>query len=313
MIQSKKFKLATFICVLSILFMLFSRLNQVKANNYLEPSLKDNRYHETNITEHEEIDLGSLASEEVPLDKDILEEQILIDNKTSEFHTTTVASETSVKSNVSEVASTPNAEIVHKEEIKDDNDINFNNVLVLVNKIMSLQSSYKPKNLIIPNVRFSFKGPNEKQKLLPVAAKALEELFSAADKEGMILYAVSGYRSYSTQQVVYNGHVKRIGQIEADKISAKPGHSEHQTGLAMDISCKSIAFDLDESFGNTAEGKWVADNAHKFGFIIRYQLGKEHLTGYKYEPWHLRYVGSEVATEIYENDLILEEYLLSIN
>lgn len=185
----------------------------------------------------------------------------------------------------------------------------LNSPLVLVNKHISLPSNYKPEDLVVPNVSFSFSGPHEKQNMRSKAAKALEELFNAADKEGMTLYAVSGFRSYSRQESVYNGHVQSLGAEEADKISAKPGHSEHQTGLAMDITSRSAGMTLSESFGDTPEGIWVAENAHKFGFIIRYQKGKEDLTGYSYEPWHLRYVGIDAATEIMEADITLENYL----
>lgn len=181
--------------------------------------------------------------------------------------------------------------------------------LILVNKEIALAEDYVPPNLTIPNVRFSQEGRAEIKHLQAAAAKALEELFAAAEEEGIILYAVSGYRSYALQKSVYNRHVQNSGQEYADRISARPGHSEHQTGLAMDITSKSVGFGLKTKFGETPEGQWVAQNAHRFGFIIRYPKGKEDLTGYNYEPWHLRYVGKEAARVIYENDLILEEYL----
>lgn len=181
--------------------------------------------------------------------------------------------------------------------------------LILVNKDISLPADYKPEDLTVPNVRFSFAGPHERQQLRAAAAAALEELFAAAEAEGYYLYAVSGFRSYQLQESVYNRHVSTKGREYADKISARPGHSEHQTGLAMDISCQKVGFDLVERFAETEEGKWVAENAHLYGFIIRYPKGAEDITGYNYEPWHLRYVGKEAARYIYENGLVLEEYL----
>ncbi len=102
---------------------------------------------------------------------------------------------------------------------------------------------------------------------------------------------------------------QRVGKEVANKTVAYPGQSEHQTGLAMDVSSHKMGFKLHQSFGETIEGIWLANNAPKFGFIIRYPKGKEHITGYKYEPWHLRYVGVQVAEEIAQKGITLEEYL----
>jgi LAS superfamily LD-carboxypeptidase LdcB len=114
---------------------------------------------------------------------------------------------------------------------------------------------------------------------------------------------ISGFRSYSTQNTLYNKYVARDGKAEADRYSARPGHSEHQTGLAFDLNS------LDQSFENTKEGKWLAENCWKYGFIIRYPKGKESVTGYMFEPWHVRYLGKEVAKKVYESGKCLEEYL----
>lgn len=194
-------------------------------------------------------------------------------------------------------------------DVQNPNQSALNSILILVNKTNSLPSTYTPKDLTVPDVRFSFEGPHEKQSLRKEAATALEALFTGAQEEGIILFAVSGYRSYNRQDAIYTSNVQRLGQVETDKISAKPGHSEHQTGLAMDISSHSAGFSLSEAFGSTMEGKWVAENAHKYGFIVRYPKGKESITGYSYEPWHIRYVGVTVAGEIFEKNLTLEEYL----
>jgi D-alanyl-D-alanine carboxypeptidase len=114
---------------------------------------------------------------------------------------------------------------------------------------------------------------------------------------------VSGFRSYSRQKTIYNNYVAIDGVTKADTYSARPGHSEHQTGLAFDVGA------IDDNYGNTAAGKWLANNAHKYGFIIRYPKGKTHITGYKYEPWHIRYIGTNHATTIYNKQITLEEYL----
>ena len=135
------------------------------------------------------------------------------------------------------------------------------------------------------------------------AYNALYEMEEDAAKEGVILFLNSGYRDYDTQEAIYNNYVSQDGQAEADRYSARPGHSEHQTGLAFDLNS------FEESFGETKEGKWLAENCHKYGFIIRYPKGKEHITGYIYEPWHIRYLGKDTATKVYNSKLTLEEYL----
>ncbi len=186
---------------------------------------------------------------------------------------------------------------------------NTDDILVLVNKKRNLSADYKPEDLIIPNVKFPFKEKLEKKYLRKEAAEALEELFMKAEKEGIILYAVSGYRSYNTQKMLFDNKEKKVGFEKANLLVAYPGQSEHQTGLAMDVSSESVKFTLEENFGQAVEGKWLKDNAHKFGFIIRFQKETTDITGYSYEPWHIRYVGKEVAKEIFENNITLEEFL----
>ena len=120
---------------------------------------------------------------------------------------------------------------------------------------------------------------------------------------GYDLYIASGFRSYWSQESIYNRYVAADGQAAADRYSARPGHSEHQTGLTFDLNC------ICEDFGYQADGQWVAANAHLYGFIVRYPPGKEGVTGYIWEPWHLRYLGVDVATAVYNSGLSLEEYL----
>lgn len=189
---------------------------------------------------------------------------------------------------------------------------NPENILVLVNKNYKLNSTYVPNDLVYLNVPlYRADINNEANYLRKVAADALTSLFNAAKNEkGYKLIARSGYRSYKTQMNLYNNYVKNDGQYYADLYSARAGHSEHQTGLAIDITSSSVNQGLSTAFGQTKEGAWVAQNAHRFGFIIRYPNGRTAETGYEYEPWHLRYIGVEAATYIYENNLILEDYLL---
>lgn len=179
---------------------------------------------------------------------------------------------------------------------------------VLVNKQRALPSGYKPADLVQPDVPFSSWGKDEKKLMRKEAAQALEQLFAAAKKQGIELVAVSGYRSYERQQATYESALRRKGKESTAKYNAVPGHSEHQTGLAMDVSARSVGLRLVESFAATAEGRWLADHAHEFGFIIRYAKGKEDVTGYGYEPWHIRYVGKEIAQEIKSRGIVLEEY-----
>lgn len=200
----------------------------------------------------------------------------------------------------------------YKETIASEKDgwITVNNptsALVLVNKQRKLPDNYIPPKLVVPNVHFSFNGADEKKHMTQVAATALEKLFKQGDKEGVHLFAVSGYRSYKRQVSVFQGHVKELGEQEAKKVSAIPGSSEHQTGLSIDVSAQSAKFLLTTDFGLTPEGKWLKENAHKFGFIIRYPKDKTKITGYSYEPWHIRYVGIPHATYIYKHNLALEE------
>lgn len=179
---------------------------------------------------------------------------------------------------------------------------------VVVNKERALPSDYIPADLVYPNVKFSFTEKNDKRKMRSEAAKAIESLFDAAKKDNIELVAISGYRSFATQKSIFARNVKEQGLEVASQVSAREGYSEHQTGLTMDVSSASAKYSLEETFGDTKEGKWLAEHAHEHGFIIRYPKGKEEQTGYAYEPWHIRYVGVEVATEVKEKDMILEQY-----
>lgn len=142
------------------------------------------------------------------------------------------------------------------------------------------------------------------------ARAAFEAMKKAAKKEGLDLHAFSTYRDFARQQVLYEGYVAKDGQQAADRYSARPGFSEHQTGLAFDIGeVGQEQHWASASFGATAGGKWLKANAHKYGFILRYPEGAENLTGYMHESWHFRYVGAEAATEIFKKGLTLEQYL----
>ncbi|WP_163195189.1 M15 family metallopeptidase [Clostridium thermarum] len=189
-------------------------------------------------------------------------------------------------------------------EVVNIND--YNSLLVVVNKERSLPANWKPSDLV--KVTVPYKGRNDAAYMRKEAADALAQLFAKAKKDKVYLYAVSGFRNYELQKTIYARNVAQLGETKAKMESAYPGKSEHQTGLAMDISSAAMGYTLKQSFGNTREGKWLAENAAAFGFIIRYPKGKESITGYIYEPWHIRYVGKEIATEIMKRGITLEEY-----
>ena len=142
------------------------------------------------------------------------------------------------------------------------------------------------------------------------AADQIVAMFAAYKAEtGNQMQAQSAYRSYSVQQTVYQGWVNSLGQAGADLTSARPGHSEHQTGLAMDISSVPAQCALDQCFADTDQGKWLAANAYKWGFILRYPNGKTNITGYEFEPWHYRYVGIALATAMHDTGIqTMEEF-----
>jgi len=166
-------------------------------------------------------------------------------------------------------------------------------------------------DIVLVNKEYTIGNGEDPGMITNETMNAWEELVLGAEEDGLTLTLQSGYRSYEKQEMVYNGWVDLYGQEEADKISAKPGTSEHQTGLAIDVAGQNGCV-LEECFIDTPEGKWLEENSYKYGFIIRYPKGKEEITGYSYEPWHIRYVGKEHAKNIFESNLTLEEYLKSI-
>lgn len=167
---------------------------------------------------------------------------------------------------------------------------------VVVNKKRPLPSNYVPAGMT------SVGGVS----LRPEASQAMVDLQKSAAAAGYSVGALSGYRSFAEQTSTYNGFVSQDGTADADRYSARPGHSEHQTGLAVDLGTGEC--DLEACFGNTPTGKWLAQNAYKYGFIIRYPEGKESITGYQYEPWHLRYVGKELAEQLQKTGQTMEQF-----
>ncbi|WP_434798255.1 M15 family metallopeptidase [Terrisporobacter vanillatitrophus] len=193
----------------------------------------------------------------------------------------------------------------HKNSYISENvSIKSSKYLMLVNKKNPLSLDYEPENLVKPNVKFLSDTSEESRQMDEKAARALEELFQGAKKENITLLGSSAYRSYRSQVKVLNDEISSKGVDYANKYVAKPGKSEHQSGLSIDVTNESRCFDK-----TSLEAKWLANNAYRFGFILRYPEGKENITGYNYEPWHIRYVGKDAAKDIYERNITLEEYL----
>lgn len=176
---------------------------------------------------------------------------------------------------------------------------------MLVNKYYLLDSSYAPDDLVTISQTYSW-GEAGSQKVREVAYSAFLDMWNAANEEGYYLMVSSSYRSYAEQEEVYNNYKNSSGERYADSIAARPGSSEHQTGLTLDIFSRTNT--NRETFKDSAEANWLAENSYKFGFILRYPEDKVDITGYTYEAWHFRYVGEEIATYIYEHDITFEEY-----
>ena len=183
--------------------------------------------------------------------------------------------------------------------------------LILVNKYN--RAPAVPSVLVKPDVPPTREAISENIYMQPEAARALEALFAGAKEAGHTLLATSGFRSYSTQKAIFERKLETMSEKAANASVAKPGYSEHQTGLAMDVEGQSsLGIGLVGDFGKTPEGMWLSEHCHEYGFIIRYPEGKTDITGYIYEPWHIRYVGKEAAAEIAALDVTFEEYLLMV-
>ena len=179
--------------------------------------------------------------------------------------------------------------------IKNYYGVTYIDDVIIANKTYSLPSNFVPNNLVTINGYI---------KVVDYVKEAYNVLKSDSSVLGLNIYASSGYRSYSDQKYIYDNYVRMDGMVKADTYSARAGYSEHQTGLAIDLNT------VDMSFDGTSESNWLKDNCWKYGFIIRYPKDKENITGYMYEPWHIRYVGKELARVLYNNGswLSLEEY-----
>lgn len=191
----------------------------------------------------------------------------------------------------------------------EENDLNSpddvdspDSLTVIVNKARPLPEDYIPADLVELPSQLST-GP---QTLRQEAADAAETLIAAAQDDGVALTVMSSYRSYQYQHELYNNYLTRYGTTVTDEMSARPGYSEHQTGLAIDVAPASGEHTLQQSFGDTVGGQWLAEHAHEYGFVIRYPLDQQNVTGFDYEPWHLRYFGEDYAQHIVDNTGVAE-------
>lgn len=238
----------------------------------------------------------------------------VMNNKQNDNQTKVIKKNVHVKNDIiknNDILSFPD---YYKTSQKDDSGLleilNIDSNLVLVNKNRKLPDGYEPEDLVYPSIPLNG-AVKEKTKMRSEAAKALEKLFAGALADGNTLTAISGYRSYDRQVSLYNQYLETRGEEWTKAYSAFPGTSEHQTGLSMDVSSPSFGNALEVEFAETKEGKWLAEHAHEYGFVIRYPENKQDTTQYHYEPWHIRFVGVDYANYLYTNNLVLEEAMPS--
>lgn len=224
--------------------------------------------------------------------------QVKVDNNISKKNA-------SIKSSTTQVTTTSSTTTTTKKK-QDVSVSNNTDGLKIIDGILIVNKSYPlPKDYVPTNTYKDATGLNYCSECINVDAYEKYKLMKADMASlGMNIWIQSGYRSYSLQESLYNKYVNRDGKLAADTYSARPGHSEHQTGLAFDLNS------ISDDFQYTSEGKWINENAWRYGFILRYPKSKESITGYKYESWHLRYVGEDLATKLYNNGdwITLEEH-----
>ena len=203
------------------------------------------------------------------------------------------------------------SDTLKSNEIKRLEGILNDELFILVNENNKLEDDYVPSTLVESDI--AFEEYIECKQLDERTSNAAKEMFNAALNDNVNLIAISGYRSYSVQENLYNSRVEVKGVEKTRQYTAEAGASEHQTGLAIDIVCNDYPY-LDEGFENTDAFKWLYNNCYKYGFILRYQKGKEDITGYNYEPWHFRYIGDvDIAKDIMERGICFEEFIDEVN
>ncbi len=229
----------------------------------------------------------------------IIKEKFFIKNKVNEY---IKYYEDNLNSQANEIVTKVNAGANKKwyEQVK-DTDLS-KDILMINNKFYKLPSDYEPEDLVDVKNWYAY---GDTPKLRKKAYESFISMFNAAKKENITIIINSAYRSYKKQEELYNQYLSQYGKEYTDAYAARPGHSEHQTGLTVDVTTYGSNGD---NFDKTEAFKWLQDNAHLYGFILRYPKGKEDITGYDYESWHYRYVGVDAATTIHDNDITFDEY-----
>ncbi len=295
----KKILIITIIVISGIIGV--TKYNQYKNSTHYK--LKEKGYNKEEIEQ-----IINLENKQVNLIKEkdhienitsFLNEKFFIETKLDEY---LEYQENNEESNLENIISVVNAG-ANKEFYSETKkaDISKEN-LMLVNKFHYLDEDFKFDDIVPISTQYAYANHSAREE---VRDKYIS-MWHAAKKEGLTLIVTSSYRDYELQNNLYINYKNIHGEEAADTFSAKPGYSEHQTGLALDIV--TYGSELNEDFSETDEYKWLQENAYKYGFIERYPLGKEHITGYKFEPWHYRYVGKEVATKIKELNITFDEY-----
>lgn len=248
------------------------------------------------------LDKENEKKDKIKDDEQTMNETVNKNNEDSKENETTSKVSSTTKNTTSKVNDNSNkvSKTSKGYEIKEVDGVTYVDGYMIVNKTYSLPSDYVPKNT-------HTEAGSQKYCQTCIVNEAWDEfniMKADATALGLNIWIQSGYRSYKAQEGLYNNYVNRDGKTAADTYSARAGHSEHQTGYAFDLNT------ITDAFQYTDEGKWINENAYKYGFIIRYPKGKDDITGYKYESWHLRYVGKELADKLYNNGdwITMEEY-----
>ncbi len=292
-------------------------LNKEELNEFVDNHIKNYHTNLKNVSHTEfetiindqqnnyEIDFNDINSVILNVNETVIvsEERVLEDVVNTVEITNNYQNSTLLNSNETIVNSVKkNLEIDSQNFISEPDSLT-----AVINKNRLLKKEYVPNNLVNITVSSTKSGENNliRSDVLP----NLEKMFADAKSQNIHLIITSAYRSYYTQQTLFNNYVENYGREEAMKFSAPPGASEHQSGLVVDIGEINGPYDnFSIEFANSDSGKWLANNAYKYGFILRYPEGKESITTYQFEPWHYRYVGTEQAKDIFESGLTLEEF-----
>lgn len=288
-IKIKKKNFLIFIIFLLLITITFSKITSLLLNLSTNNKEKTEEKKEFSETEKKLKKLNNVNKKITYFKINNLDRYLAYQNKNKKLNTTQIIKNVNMD--------------LDKEPYEDMNEAkNLNKTNILVNKHNYLRKNYVPENLEKINTRYALSDMS----LVNEAKNAFEKMSSTALNENLKIIAMSTYRSYEYQVNLYNNYVKSDGKDAADTYSGRPGNSEHQTGLAVDVYNQKENY---TNFEKTEEYIWMQNNAYKYGFILRFPKGKEKETGYEFESWHYRYVGKSIAKEIKERNISLEEYI----